>query len=294
MAAGKRVGWVGGKTYKRDHFPVIRMRRPPDFTEYDYGVSYEDAETDFSANDPGYQTGDGNSYPFGWGIRDIMRNAFRVRAWTLSATMGYKHAETSDGGLTYHWSSELIATASFDFVIHRDVDGHYGTGSVPPNEAALVAIPAASEEEPAFAIIFADGSTATDRISVSNVVVSGVGSATLFLGLVMDYWGIRDTSGDDPEDHWPFLAVNGGMGNARSDYLLELAANRDIGTLTMFSNTSTIKDIPFPTDPESSVDQYQTSMNVSIQPKSYWPYANSAGEQVYNETTGAQLVDPFS
>ena len=34
--------------------------------------------------------------------------------------------------------------------------------------------------------------------------------------------------------------------------------------------------------------------NVTITPASYWPYANSNGDPVYDATTGAQLVDPLS
>lgn len=311
----QRVGWVSGGKAKRDHFPLLMQNQlaafrsgfnsVSDYLAFDYVVSDETGLI---------PKGDGTQYPWGMDPKLMMRWFALVRTWHLRVDANFvwgKLNDPDDLDSGSHWEFgsvhvEFDRTNKYDrilsglppFVAPDEVRQScspldFGSGSC---EIGINA-------DESYEVVDVDNPRTPQleniSISISNPPETWDPAEWLF-GLLWTQGVCRGGFVDG--DFWPpnVLSLTGpGLiassikveGEDVSDPFIYFKGNWEADTVL---DTSMWSPDPGSSDPATNGSTQIDSVDAAVTPKAFWPFANSQGDPVYDETTGEQLVDPFS
>lgn len=310
MSAGARVGWVGGKTKSRDHFPIRKDFNT--FTEqFIIGGEYLVEDLLVDEENP---IGDGTAYPWGLSLETMMEWFSRVRQWQCEISGNFAYGAPNDppGGM-FHWETDGTFHVTFKYKhavsVYNYAEGHPDdNGYEPTKEYEAVMYRGFQSARIIDGDVVAGSSVPTTEIQVSDIEWDISPDNFPVSQVNIEHY----VSGNfDGTDLWPrfvllFQVANEfGSGSHVCRTLLFFnedfpPSNTIIGNLTLITPSDTeTTSIYLQYDGEDPSPHYEDqtridSIDVTISAVKFWPFANSQGQQVYDEDTGEQLVDPFS
>lgn len=344
-----RVGWVGGKTKGRDHFPVIArpygvivdegpsvaLPRTPYLSEdWTAAIVRNDEHHEVSA-EWAENRGAGTMFPFGFTLNEQMEYFARIRQWSLQldATMAKSVAKAPepDSPPFYEWQYATISV----YLKYKFAVAINSLVGIPQKETDLLS--SVGQRYVEFSV-FDDGFSSNTRPDESPSSYSGPlienmtasispipwignqspGGSSLFFNLrqsLTPAFGVAQAIGfptndpDMPGGGWYgglwYPVIEFTMGNSAGDEIPGAGSSwrgrgdsepwAPRGTFTFNGKTTSIYGSAQPSSPDDEPGWIgYTAVDLEIKPLRYWPYANKAGDPVYDEDTGDELVDPFS
>jgi hypothetical protein len=258
VAVSSRVDFAGGTTLGRDHFPWEVPNGPS------AGV-YPD-----------------NYYPLILSLDDALKWTWLVKKWQFSGQIEFDITRNSDSS-TGHF------VATYDFTISQ-YGGAGDTELIVENQTVVL------HGAVTFGI---DSSSITNGFpGTPDPIFFENGMGILDVTYPSIVWKGADQL--RPEiDHTSIIEGNPDPSPSGNFFFIQLSTvkNKAGSDGSPISNGFLIDghaiNLYYWLDTDSCSFSNITS-TLSLAPLEYWPYANSNGDPVYNTSTGAQLVDPFS
>lgn len=316
-----RIGWVGGGNTKRDLFPVM-----PSPLYKDAGSTFADPGTSYLAFDwsdigsfPEAITGlgPGYAYPLGLNSVQMMFLFSRVRTWHVKFNGSYSVSVANDppDAIHSHWEPGSSISCEFDYTIKVGGIWSFFIGDsgvvhapfyVPSKERQVIQFrgyqdPAVNVNGGIFQILNFPPEASPD---VGDITAPhddlGTTVPVFQIDVRIDNFGLFARN-----LFWPAIYINFGGGgfpglngstagpNDRSFESFPFTRNIGAAQISDFPSLSlSAAASQDPTDIGTGQLQID-SATVTVTPKTYWAFADSNGDPVYDVNTGDVINSPF-
>lgn len=311
---GTRVGAVGAFTPGRSHFPMLQ--RPYQYARYAADVPTRNEVTEDGSD---AAIGPGTNYPFKLDLKQMLRWFYVVKTWHIRLDVGYGYGATPHPlpGPDHVDYSIYYGTAVVEFDLTWKINQTLISGELNLTTPTREVMQVLSRSTQAFRVnIGFDNSFNTLEPGSATIIEN----QTVSLSNVADY-----DSADNFYDYLfqfdfsltvgPAFWEKSGTKNyfypqgyvffspytlADSWWLInpDHIPSVDVGTFYIDDKSGDIQSTSIKGDGTdfSANDSTRvfSSTDATFTAKKFWPFANTQGSPVYGETSGAQLVDPFS
>lgn len=267
--------------------------------------------------------GDGYIFAFGFSLKEFIRATFIVRQWhlELDATIAASILVGTGDAAHYEWSFGSVHV-EFDYTFSVQTSNHF----LPAKESDMLAVQGFHGVE--FVLHGGGTYSSNDRgagdhpgantprienivASITPGILSAGGVDAFFFHLRQDSTFGADESfqlfdnrgsgygGWIDSKFWPRFNLDVGMsggffGTSAWRGLADNGFTETKGTLSLEDSDVSILGPEFGSAADNGGGVGVQTIDCAITPKKFWAYANKSGDQVYDEDSGDQLVDPFS